>query len=87
MGAVIACKTNIFNDNSRGASMTEVLLAMAIVAMATPFLYSQISDTNNTLRDISAANEIISLRDTVLNFVRLNQSDWPDTAQIKLADA
>lgn len=87
MGAVIACKTNIFNDNSRGASMTEVLLAMAIVAMATPFLYSQISDTNNTLRDISAANEIISLRDTVLNFVRLNQADWPDTAQIKLADA
>ena len=36
------CKTKIFIDEMRGASLTEVLLAMAIVAMAAPFLYSQI---------------------------------------------
>lgn len=45
------CRTKIFADTDRGASMLEVLLAMAIVAMATPFLYSQIADTNDTLRD------------------------------------
>ena len=73
-------------NTESGASLLEVLLAMAIVAMATPLLYSQISDTNDTLRDIAAANKIIELKDPVLNFVRLNQNDWPDVAQIKLSD-
>mgnify|MGYP001774900343 CR=1 FL=1 len=81
------CKKKSLSYNEHGASMLEVLLAMAIVAMATPFLYSQISDTNDTLRDIAAANEIIDLRNPVLNFVRLNQNDWPDVAQIKLSDS
>lgn len=80
------CNTKFFTNQSHGASMTEVLLALAIVAMAAPFLYGQISDTNDTLRDIAAANKIIDLRDTVLNFVRLNQGDWPPVAQIRLAD-
>lgn len=81
------CNKKSLSYNEHGASMLEVLLAMAIVAMATPFLYSQISDTNDTLRDIAAANEIIDLRNPVLNFVRLNQNDWPDVAQIKLSDS
>lgn len=80
-------KMKIFADSTRGASMLEVLLAMAIVAMATPFLYSQIADTNDTLRDMAAANKIMDLRDPVLNFVRFNQNDWPAVAQIKLSDA
>ena len=83
---MIACKSKIFMHPDSGASMLEVLLAMAIVAMATPFLYSQISDTNNTLRDIATANKIIELRGSVMNFVRLNQDAWPDTAQIRLSD-
>lgn len=80
------CKDRFFTNCERGASMLEVLLAMAIVAMATPLLYSQISDTNDTLRNIAAANKIIELKNPVLNFVRLNQNDWPDVAQIKLSD-
>ena len=79
-------RLNAFSVYERGASMMEVLLAMAIVALAAPFLYSQLADTTNTLRDMKAANEIIDLRDDVLNFVRLNQSEWPDTAQIKLSE-
>ena len=67
-------RLNAFSVYERGASMMEVLLAMAIVALAAPFLYSQLADTTNTLRDMKTANEIIDLRDDVLNFVRLNQS-------------
>lgn len=77
-------KTKIFDTKNSGASMTEVLLAMAIVAMATPFVYNQIARTNQTIRDIAIANTIISTRDSVLNFIRINQDSWPDAVQIKL---
>lgn len=76
--------TKIFDTKSSGASMTEVLLAMAIVAMATPFVYKQIANTNQTLRDIAIAKAVIATRDSVLNFVRTNQDKWPDEVQIKL---
>lgn len=77
-------KNWIFTDESRGASILEVVLAMAIVAISAPFIYSQISRTNRTLRDISMARSIMSVRDGALNFVRMNQDKWPDTAQIRL---
>ncbi len=80
------CKTRIFNHENRGASITEVVLAMAIIAMATPFVYSQISNTNKQLKDVTAAKKIISVRDNVLNFVRMNQDKWPDNAQIQMSE-
>lgn len=79
-------KTRIFNSENRGASITEVVLAMAIIAMATPFVYSQISNTNKQLRNVTAAKKIISVRDDVLNFVRMNQDKWPDNAQIQMSE-
>ena len=78
--------SRIFNNQSCGASMLEVLLAMAIVATATPFVYSQIARTNQTIHDVAVAHRITETRDNVLNFVRMNQDKWPDAAQIKLAD-
>lgn len=75
-----------FVDTERGASVIEVLLAMAIIVMVSPFVYNQISKTNHTLHDISVAKKIMSTRDTVLNFVRMNQDAWPENAQIKLSD-
>ena len=79
-------KTKIFNDTNRGASALEVLLTMAIVAMAAPLVYSQISETNRNIRDMATAHEITELRDGVLNFIRLNQDEWPDVAQIRMTD-
>ena len=76
-----------FSNQSHGASIIEVLLAMAIVAIATPFVYRQIAQTNHTIRDIAVARRIIGVRDSVLNFVRMNQDKWPDVAQIKLDEA
>lgn len=78
-------RTGIFSDNARGASMTEVILAMAIIGVATPVVYNQISRTNQTLADISVANSIMDSRDAALNFVRMNQDKWPDVAQIRLS--
>ena len=77
----------IFSNQSYGASITEVLLAMAIVALATPLVYNKIAQTNRTIADIASARRIINTRDNVLNLVRMKQDEWPDTAQIRLDKA
>ena len=79
-------KTKIFDDINRGASALEVILAMAIVAMASPLVYSQISETNRNIRDMATAHDITEVRGDILNFIRLNQDEWPDTAQIRMTD-
>ena len=78
-------KTKIFDNVNRGASILEVLMSMAIVAIAAPFVYSQIIETNNDIRDMAIARNITDLRPVVLNFIRLNQDTWPDVAQIKMS--
>lgn len=82
MGKVIVTKTDILNQ--RGASILEILLVIAIVALLSPFVYNQINETAAEIRDIGRAKKIITLREPALNFVRLNQEKWPDIAQIKL---
>ena len=74
------CRTKIFADTDRGASMSEVLLAIAIVALATPFLYSQFAAINESQRDMDDANKIIELLYQALHSVRLNQHDLPAPA-------
>ena len=79
-------RARLFNNLSRGASAMEVLMVMAVCAVTAPFVYSQIMETNHTITDIAIAKNILSMRDTALNFVRTNQALWPDVAQIKLSD-
>lgn len=76
----------IFDNASHGAGMTEVLLSMAIVAMAAPFVYNQVSYTNHVARDVRMAQNIVATRAAALNFVRINADAWPDVAQIRLTD-
>lgn len=71
--------------SQRGGGIVEVLLAMVIIAVAAPFTYSMISETTQTMHNMAIANDMISLRDSVLNFVRANQDLWPDKAQINLS--
>lgn len=79
-------KTRIFDNVNRGASALEVLLSMAIIAMAAPLVYSQMAETNRNIRDMAVAHEIVELRGNILNFIRLNQEEWPDVAQIRMTD-
>ena len=70
MGAVIVNKTRIFADanprDMRGASMLEVLLALGVVTFLAPFVYKQITDTTHDIQDISAARNIIAVREAAL---------------------
>ena len=66
-------RVKIFTDETRGASILEVLLALGIIALATPFVYNQIARSTQTVRDMAHAKQIMDVRDDVLNFVRMNQ--------------
>ncbi|MBO4480520.1 MAG: hypothetical protein J5742_02745 [Alphaproteobacteria bacterium] len=90
---MIASKLRIFSPKSKqeivaqhGGGLVEILLALVIVSVAAPFTYSMISETTHTMHNMAMANDIISLRNGVLNFIRVNQDLWPETAQIKLSD-
>lgn len=75
------------NANSqRGATLTEVILAIAVVIAIAPFMYNQIIEMSNNAQDIASANEIVKLRDGVINYVRINQDKWDDNAEIKISD-
>ena len=91
---MIARLTRIFSHmdkntirESRGGGLVEVLLAMVIIAIAAPFTYSMVSEMTHTMHNMAVANDIISLRGGVLNFVRINQDLWPQNAQIKLSES
>ena len=80
-------KTKIFNNESRGASLIEVVLAISIIAVAAPFMYKQITRTYSDIENISAAQKIVDLQDSVLNFVRMHQENWDENAEIQLTEA
>lgn len=84
---MIVSKKHFYNTNTqRGASVLEVVLAITVVLAVSPFVYTQTIKMANDVRDIANANKIVSLRDGVINFIRVNQSQWPDTAEIKMSE-
>lgn len=73
-------------NSQRGATLTEVVLGVAVVIAIAPFMYNQIIEMSNNAQDIASANEIVKLRDGVINYVRINQNKWDDNAEIKMSD-
>ena len=84
---MIVSKPHFYNTNTqRGASVLEVMLAITVVLAVSPFVYTQTIKMANDVRDIANANKIVSLRDGVINYIRVNQGQWPDTAEIKMSE-
>ena len=84
---MIVSKSHFYNTNTqRGASILEVVLAITVVLAVSPFIYIQTIKMANDVKDIANANRIVNLRDKVINYVRVNQGQWPDTAEIKMSD-
>lgn len=73
-------------NSERGASITEVLLTIALVAMVSPFLYNQVARTSTEIRDINTARGIADTSGAVMNFVRMHGDEWPGVAQIELTE-
>lgn len=70
----------------RGASMTEVILAVSVIVAVSPFMYNQITNMANDAQDIAKANQIVKSRDGIINFLRVNQSQWGDDAEIQMSE-
>ena len=86
---MIVCKKHFYGDNiysQRGASVLETLMAITIVLGVSPFVYNQIANMSDDVKDMSMANQIVNLRDGVINFLRVNQDSWADTVEIKLSE-
>ena len=86
---MIVCKKYLAQSNlmaQRGASMTEVILAVAVIVAVSPFMYNQIVNMANDAQDIAKANQIVKSRDGIINFLRVNQNQWADDAEIKMTD-
>lgn len=77
---------DIDKKSQRGASISEVILSVAIIVAVSPFMYNQIIDMSKESKDIAMANKIVEMRDGVINFLRINQNKWADTAEIKLSE-
>ena len=89
MAEMIVCKKHFNKIKSyaeRGASVLEVILAIAVVVSVSPFLYNQVIDISKDVQDITLANKIVKNRDKIINFLRINQTEWPDTVEIQLTD-
>ena len=84
---MIVYKKHFYNKFAqRGATMTEVILAIAVVIAVSPFLYSQIVNMAHESADITSANQIVKLRDGVINFLRINHTKWKDTEEIRMTE-
>ena len=89
MAEVIVCKKHLCKRNlmaQRGASMTEVILAVSVIVAVSPFMYNQITNMANDAQDIAKANQIVKSRDGIINFLRVNQSQWGDDAEIQMSE-
>ncbi len=86
---MIVCKKHfkqIKQNTEYGASVLEVMLAIAVVVSVSPFMYKHILNISKDVQDIAMANKIVKSRDKTINFLRINQTQWPDTVEIKMTD-
>ncbi|MBO7645192.1 MAG: hypothetical protein J6S57_02725 [Alphaproteobacteria bacterium] len=64
-------------NTQRGSSLLEVILAIALSLALVPFMYNQISDMNNAVKNVAIANKIVKSKGDVINYVRENQALFP----------
>ncbi|MCL2748865.1 MAG: hypothetical protein FWE50_02200 [Alphaproteobacteria bacterium] len=72
-----------FQRQQRGAGLMEVLLAIAIIGAILPFAYNGVMEMSNSIVDASEARRISEWSDPIMAYVRRNQADWPDNAEVE----
>ncbi|MCL2538354.1 MAG: hypothetical protein FWE52_02680 [Alphaproteobacteria bacterium] len=62
----------------------ETLLAIALVAAMTPFVYNRIAETSREIADIGTAKSVMAWRDKMSGYIRINHNNWPEDSIIDL---
>jgi hypothetical protein len=75
-------------STNKGASLLEMMFAVAISTAALPFAYRTISDLSREMHLAAAARRIALQADPIKNYIRLNQSEFMDSelSEIKTED-
>jgi len=69
-----------------GTSLLEVILSITLVLLLVPFLYVQIADMNDSVKNIAVANKIVKMRNDIKNYILLHNADFDDNENHELDD-
>lgn len=69
----------------RGASLLEMLFAVAIMALAMPFAYRQVANVGSNLKTMSIARRLVSDAGPIKNYIRLRSNELPMDEMIEVA--
>lgn len=67
------------NDNyfsQYGSSLLEVILSITLALVLVPFMYVQISDMNESVKDIATANKIVKTHDSIKNYIQIHNAEF-----------
>ncbi|MCL1891934.1 MAG: hypothetical protein FWF97_01400 [Alphaproteobacteria bacterium] len=76
-------RKNKYLRSEHGAGLMETLLAIAIVGAIMPFAYNGVVEMSNSIADAAESKRITAWHDPMMAYVRINQADWPSSAQIE----
>lgn len=62
----------------RGASLLEVILSITLVLLLVPFLYGQITDMNDTVKNVIMARKIVNMQDGIKNYILLKNAEFEE---------
>lgn len=69
-----------------GTSLLEVILSITLVLLLVPFLYVQIADMNDSVKNIAVANKIVKMRNDIKNYILLHNADFDNNENHELDD-
>lgn len=72
------------NFFEQGTSLLEVILSITLVLLLVPFMYGQIADMNDTVKNIIMANKIVKMHDGVKNYILLHSAEYENGENVSL---
>lgn len=76
---------NFFKEQL-GASIIEVIFAISIVIMLTPFVFKIINNITQNIKHLNTVKNIVNDKKNFVSFVKINQFQWSENIKIKLTD-
>ena len=73
------------NKNEIGSSILEHILVLALIFSIIPIFYKNIRNISDEIKAINTAKKIIILKNSALNFIRINNKNWETDKLIKIS--